>query len=139
MCCDGGCLRSFHFSCLEPPLDTDDVPEEDWYCKACSAARVSYPPSVSWRCLHPCEEKIAVPNTDTLSPLRLFHPRPVPLLLPVPSFSAGSSPKTSSGLLSGAHPSHRRGESKSFFPHSRNKKLFPQWSVHLQHVLLDPP
>ncbi|KAI5476507.1 hypothetical protein MNV49_007686 [Pseudohyphozyma bogoriensis] len=39
LCCDGGCLRSFHFSCLEPPLDIDDVPDEDWYCKSCRAAR----------------------------------------------------------------------------------------------------
>ena len=40
LCCDGGCLRSFHFSCLEPPLELDDVPDESWYCKACRAAKV---------------------------------------------------------------------------------------------------
>ncbi|GAA6052778.1 hypothetical protein JCM3770_003544 [Rhodotorula araucariae] len=37
LCCEGGCLRSFHFSCLEPPLELDEVPEDSWYCKACRA------------------------------------------------------------------------------------------------------
>ncbi|GAA6061611.1 hypothetical protein JCM10212_000919 [Sporobolomyces blumeae] len=37
LCCDGGCLRSFHFGCLEPPLEIDEVPDESWYCKACRA------------------------------------------------------------------------------------------------------
>ncbi|KDE06653.1 hypothetical protein MVLG_03004 [Microbotryum lychnidis-dioicae p1A1 Lamole] len=39
LCCDGGCLRSFHFTCLDPPLDVDQVPDEAWYCKACRAAK----------------------------------------------------------------------------------------------------
>ncbi|GJN88527.1 hypothetical protein Rhopal_001493-T1 [Rhodotorula paludigena] len=38
LCCEGGCLRSFHFSCLEPPLELDEVPDESWYCKVCRAA-----------------------------------------------------------------------------------------------------
>ncbi|GAA5987150.1 hypothetical protein JCM11641_002147 [Rhodosporidiobolus odoratus] len=38
LCCEGGCLRSFHFQCLEPPLEMDEVPEESWYCKSCRAA-----------------------------------------------------------------------------------------------------
>ncbi|GAA5904944.1 Rco1p [Sporobolomyces salmoneus] len=37
LCCEGGCLRSFHFGCLEPPLEIDEVPEESWFCKACRA------------------------------------------------------------------------------------------------------
>ena len=41
VCCDGGCLRSFHLTCLEPPLDIDQVPEDSWYCKACRAEIVS--------------------------------------------------------------------------------------------------
>lgn len=41
VCCDGGCLRSFHLTCLEPPLDIDQVPEDSWYCKACKAEVVS--------------------------------------------------------------------------------------------------
>lgn len=40
LCCDG-CPRSFHFTCLDPPLDLDEVPTESWYCKVCEAARVS--------------------------------------------------------------------------------------------------
>ncbi|BGO97743.1 hypothetical protein RTG_01435 [Rhodotorula toruloides ATCC 204091] len=42
LCCEGGCLRSFHFSCLEPPLEIDEVPDESWFCKACRAA--AHPP-----------------------------------------------------------------------------------------------
>ncbi|KAM0753938.1 hypothetical protein T439DRAFT_167600 [Meredithblackwellia eburnea MCA 4105] len=43
LCCDGGCLRSFHFACLEPPLELDDVPDESWYCKACRAKALPPP------------------------------------------------------------------------------------------------
>ncbi|GAA5868484.1 hypothetical protein JCM8547_006288 [Rhodosporidiobolus lusitaniae] len=43
LCCEGGCLRSFHFQCLEPPLEIDEVPDESWYCKSCRAA-VNPPP-----------------------------------------------------------------------------------------------
>ncbi|ORY56458.1 hypothetical protein BCR35DRAFT_309871 [Leucosporidium creatinivorum] len=39
LCCDGGCLRSFHFTCLEPPLELDDLGDEAWFCKACRAVR----------------------------------------------------------------------------------------------------
>ncbi|GAA5888092.1 hypothetical protein JCM6882_000278 [Rhodosporidiobolus microsporus] len=42
LCCEGGCLRSFHFQCLEPPLEIDEVPDESWFCKACRAA--AHPP-----------------------------------------------------------------------------------------------
>ncbi|SCZ95818.1 BZ3500_MvSof-1268-A1-R1_Chr8-1g09818 [Microbotryum saponariae] len=45
LCCDGGCLRSFHFTCLDPPLDVDQVPDEAWYCKACRAAKRRCGPS----------------------------------------------------------------------------------------------
>ncbi|GAA5960472.1 hypothetical protein JCM8115_003190 [Rhodotorula mucilaginosa] len=44
LCCEGGCLRSFHFTCLEPPLELEEVPEdESWFCKACRAA--AHPPA----------------------------------------------------------------------------------------------
>jgi hypothetical protein len=33
-CCDGrGCRRSYHLSCLDPPLE--DVPLGVWHCVAC--------------------------------------------------------------------------------------------------------
>jgi len=44
ICCDG-CPRSFHFACINPPLDIDELPstvgdENDiWYCKVCRAAK----------------------------------------------------------------------------------------------------
>ncbi|PLB51240.1 hypothetical protein P170DRAFT_464200 [Aspergillus steynii IBT 23096] len=37
LCCDG-CVNSFHFSCLSPPLDPANPPEGDWYCPRCTAA-----------------------------------------------------------------------------------------------------
>ncbi|KAL2797546.1 hypothetical protein BJX66DRAFT_334864 [Aspergillus keveii] len=38
LCCDG-CVNSFHFSCLKPPLDPANPPEGDWYCPKCSVSR----------------------------------------------------------------------------------------------------
>ncbi|KAH1500912.1 hypothetical protein KXV66_008972 [Aspergillus fumigatus] len=38
LCCDG-CVNSFHFSCLEPPLDPANPPEGDWFCPKCSVSR----------------------------------------------------------------------------------------------------
>jgi hypothetical protein len=42
LCCDG-CPRSFHFSCLDPPLELDTIPADAWYCKVCEGARVRLP------------------------------------------------------------------------------------------------
>ncbi|KAE9604717.1 putative transcription factor homeobox-WOX family [Lupinus albus] len=35
--CDGSCNRAFHQRCLDPPLDTENIPPEDqgWFCKFC--------------------------------------------------------------------------------------------------------
>jgi hypothetical protein len=30
LCCEG-CPKSFHFTCLEPPIDENDLPEDSWY------------------------------------------------------------------------------------------------------------
>ncbi|RHZ63076.1 putative PHD finger domain protein [Aspergillus thermomutatus] len=38
LCCDG-CVNSFHFSCLDPPLDPANPPEGDWFCPKCSVSR----------------------------------------------------------------------------------------------------
>lgn len=39
LCCDG-CDRSFHFSCLDPPLNEDASElNEPWYCFICVAKR----------------------------------------------------------------------------------------------------
>ncbi|CEH13777.1 PHD Zn-finger protein [Ceraceosorus bombacis] len=52
LCCEG-CTRSFHFACLNPPLDIDEKPatstpngvatnastDEAWYCNVCRALR----------------------------------------------------------------------------------------------------
>lgn len=34
LCCDT-CPKSFHFLCLNPPLDPDNLPEGDWSCPQC--------------------------------------------------------------------------------------------------------
>ncbi|KAL4871141.1 hypothetical protein BDV12DRAFT_38174 [Aspergillus spectabilis] len=38
LCCDG-CVHSFHFSCLQPPLDPANPPEGDWFCPKCSVSK----------------------------------------------------------------------------------------------------
>ena len=34
LCCEG-CPRSFHFACLEPPMDPCALPESAWFCAMC--------------------------------------------------------------------------------------------------------
>lgn len=36
--CDG-CHLSFHFECLDPPLDQENPPDGDWYCPKCGTSR----------------------------------------------------------------------------------------------------
>ncbi|KAL3473991.1 hypothetical protein BJX99DRAFT_187903 [Aspergillus californicus] len=38
LCCDG-CPHSFHFSCLDPPLDPANPPEGDWFCPRCLVSK----------------------------------------------------------------------------------------------------
>lgn len=38
LCCDG-CVRSFHFTCLDPPMDPSLPPEGEWYCYKCLAKK----------------------------------------------------------------------------------------------------
>ncbi|CAG8740711.1 6412_t:CDS:2, partial [Acaulospora morrowiae] len=40
MCCDS-CPKAFHFTCLVPPLDVDNPPKGNWYCRECSSDKVS--------------------------------------------------------------------------------------------------
>ncbi|KAJ9084893.1 hypothetical protein DSO57_1019397 [Entomophthora muscae] len=35
LCCDS-CPRSFHLTCLNPPMDQDSIPENEWHCNSCS-------------------------------------------------------------------------------------------------------
>lgn len=34
VCCDS-CPKSFHFSCTNPPVHPECIPEDDWYCGEC--------------------------------------------------------------------------------------------------------
>jgi len=36
LCCDG-CDRSFHFTCLDPPLDQNATLDEPWFCYICQS------------------------------------------------------------------------------------------------------
>jgi hypothetical protein len=48
LCCEG-CPKSFHFTCLDPPIDENELPEDSWYdpiymvdnryCNSCRALR----------------------------------------------------------------------------------------------------
>ncbi|KZP01235.1 hypothetical protein CALVIDRAFT_127838 [Calocera viscosa TUFC12733] len=42
ICCDG-CTRSYHFLCLNPPVELDDIPEDKWFCAVCLYNRKSHP------------------------------------------------------------------------------------------------
>lgn len=37
VCCDG-CIRSFHFKCVDPPILVGNLPD-DWYCNVCQSER----------------------------------------------------------------------------------------------------
>lgn len=34
LCCDN-CPNAFHFECVNPPIDPNNLPEGDWYCNSC--------------------------------------------------------------------------------------------------------
>ncbi|KAK9471478.1 uncharacterized protein V1510DRAFT_404160 [Dipodascopsis tothii] len=34
LCCES-CPRSFHFTCTDPPVDEDNLPEDSWFCTSC--------------------------------------------------------------------------------------------------------
>ncbi|PWN31883.1 uncharacterized protein FA14DRAFT_126901, partial [Meira miltonrushii] len=44
ICCDG-CPRSFHFACINPPMDIDELPvtmgdeDDKWYCNVCKTEK----------------------------------------------------------------------------------------------------
>lgn len=46
ICCDA-CPRSFHFTCAEPPLDPQNLPEDDWYCNECRQSNNNNSPAVN--------------------------------------------------------------------------------------------
>jgi hypothetical protein len=47
--CDS-CPRAFHLMCLNPPANSDDVSDGDWFCPCCIMTKVRYcPTSASFR------------------------------------------------------------------------------------------
>lgn len=57
VCCDG-CVRSFHFKCVDPPMAptaaTDD--DEPWFCNICQAKQIRPPPAWFWQNATPFEQ-----------------------------------------------------------------------------------
>ncbi|KAI7817033.1 hypothetical protein BC939DRAFT_403131, partial [Gamsiella multidivaricata] len=50
ICCDS-CPRAFHFSCCQPPMDPQNLPDE-WNCNECRAVLVKpNPPGIFQRLL----------------------------------------------------------------------------------------
>ncbi|CCH62168.1 hypothetical protein TBLA_0G02280 [Henningerozyma blattae CBS 6284] len=47
VCCDT-CPKSFHFLCLDPPLDPDNLPEGNWSCPNCQFKQI-YPNKIQAR------------------------------------------------------------------------------------------
>lgn len=39
LCCDD-CPKSFHFTCIEPPIEEADIPDEPFFCMSCWDKRV---------------------------------------------------------------------------------------------------
>ena len=42
LCCDG-CTRSFHFRCLDPPMNPSQLLDGEWFCYVCEAKRAPQP------------------------------------------------------------------------------------------------
>ena len=42
LCCDG-CTRSFHFRCLDPPMNADQLLDGEWFCYVCEGKRTQHP------------------------------------------------------------------------------------------------
>lgn len=58
LCCDG-CDRSFHFGCLDPPMDISEL-EGHWYCCMCTTNRLplsNQPRGLFSTLLHNVEKK----------------------------------------------------------------------------------
>ena len=61
LCCDN-CVRSFHFTCLEPPQDEHNAPEGRWVCRACIAHEHTREARLGHEVVEDPRE--AVPNVD---------------------------------------------------------------------------
>lgn len=71
LCCDG-CPLSFHFTCTDPPQDTANPPEKEWYCSHCRAKRApppKYAPGIF------CALKTEMHSKDTVSYILPFDVR----------------------------------------------------------------
>ncbi|KAK5961863.1 Rco1p PWA37_000746 [Arxiozyma heterogenica] len=47
LCCDT-CSKSFHFLCLDPPMDPNNLPEGDWSCPNC-VFKFNYPTQTKYK------------------------------------------------------------------------------------------
>ena len=81
LCCEG-CPKSFHFTCLNPPVDENDLPEDSWYlsgrasiddryCNSCRALRDPPPP-----CDNRLFEKL-VDKMNRMNPVAFHLPKAI--------------------------------------------------------------
>src|SRR5690349_15525424 len=52
VCCDG-CIRSFHFKCVDPPMIEDSLTDEAWFCNQCEYNHNPRPRDYSSRAFGP--------------------------------------------------------------------------------------
>jgi len=84
LCCDGPCLRAFHFKCLE--IRAEDLPDGEWFCNTCTA------PARAMEVNKPASQSSVVSK----QPRKMTKKgRPRPAALDIPQRSSTSSNQTS--------------------------------------------
>ncbi|CCH41940.1 Transcriptional regulatory protein [Wickerhamomyces ciferrii] len=59
LCCEN-CPKSFHFACCDPPLDSDSLPDDAWFCNECkclTAPPIPNPPGLFHQLLNKVDKR----------------------------------------------------------------------------------